>query len=107
MQDAGDLQAVSDQTGTLVLDRKGQVKSSTGELVGSSGDVAAEIIYSMLQVCFEFEYGGGSGVYERLRFAMDGLQDSAGVLDPAKNEELRRMIGMCTSWWCLVPEHCC
>lgn len=49
-QDASELRAVNGQVGTLVMDRKGQVLSSTGELLGSAGDVAAEILYSMLQV---------------------------------------------------------
>jgi hypothetical protein len=41
---------VNGQVGTLVMDRAGRVQSSTGELLGAAGDVAGEIIYSMLQV---------------------------------------------------------
>jgi hypothetical protein len=65
-QDAGALRAVSGQTGTLVLDIQGQVLSATGELRGTSGEIAAETIYSM-------------------------LLDSSSVLDASQKEELRRM----------------
>ncbi|KAG6615016.1 ragulator complex protein LAMTOR4-like [Phytophthora cinnamomi] len=64
--DAGALRAVSGQTGTLVLDIQGQVLSATGELRGTSGEITAETIYSM-------------------------LQDSGSVLDTSHKEELRRM----------------
>lgn len=66
MQDAGALRSVSGQTGTLVLDNQGQVLSATGELRGTSGEIAAETIYSM-------------------------LQDSSSVLDTQQKEELERM----------------
>lgn len=66
MQDAGALRSVSGQTGTLVLDNQGQVLSATGELRGTSGEIAAETIYSM-------------------------LQDSSSVLDMQQKEELERM----------------
>ncbi|RLN94462.1 hypothetical protein BBJ28_00005391 [Nothophytophthora sp. Chile5] len=54
------------QTGTLVLDRQGQVLSATGELRGTTGEIAAETIYSM-------------------------LQDTSSVLDGSQKEELLRM----------------
>lgn len=57
---------MSGQTGTLVLDIQGQVLSATGELRGTSGEIAAETIYSM-------------------------LQDSGSVLDASQKEELQRM----------------
>lgn len=60
------MRAVSGQTGTLVLDIQGQVLSATGELRGTSGEIAAETIYSM-------------------------LQDSSSVLDAGQKEELQRM----------------
>ena len=65
-QDAGVLRSVNNQTGTLVLDIQGQVLSATGELRGTSGEIAAETIYSM-------------------------LQDTSSVLDTSQKEELRRM----------------
>ncbi|KAF4323132.1 hypothetical protein BBO99_00002683 [Phytophthora kernoviae] len=65
--DAGALRSVGGQTGTLVLDLQGQVLSATGELRGTSGEIAAETIYSM-------------------------LQDSSNVLDKSQKEELQRMI---------------
>ncbi|ETP28597.1 hypothetical protein F442_22129, partial [Phytophthora nicotianae P10297] len=64
--DAGALRTVNGQTGTLVLDINGQVLSATGELRGTSGEIAAETIYSM-------------------------LQDSSSVLDASQKEELQRM----------------
>ncbi|RLN49089.1 hypothetical protein BBJ28_00021697, partial [Nothophytophthora sp. Chile5] len=65
-QDAGALRTVSGQTGTLVLDRQGQVLSATGELRGTTGEIAAETIYSM-------------------------LQDTSSVLNSSQKEELLRM----------------
>ncbi|CAH0474673.1 unnamed protein product [Peronospora belbahrii] len=64
--DAGALRTVTGQIGTLVLDMQGHVLSSTGELRGTSGEIAAETIYSM-------------------------LQDTSCVLDTSQKEELRRM----------------
>ncbi|KAL7683902.1 putative ragulator complex protein LAMTOR4 [Plasmopara halstedii] len=64
--DADALTIVSGQTGTLVMDRKGLVSSATGELCGTSGEIAAETIYSM-------------------------LQDSNSILDTNQKEELQRM----------------
>ncbi|CAI5729745.1 unnamed protein product [Hyaloperonospora brassicae] len=65
--DAGALRTVPNQTGTLVLSVLGQVLSATGELCGTSGEIVAETIYSM-------------------------LQDSSSVLDTSQKEELQRMI---------------
>ncbi|CEG49665.1 uncharacterized protein PHALS_07417 [Plasmopara halstedii] len=66
IMDADALTIVSGQTGTLVMDRKGLVSSATGELCGTSGEIAAETIYSM-------------------------LQDSNSILDTNQKEELQRM----------------
>ncbi|DAZ98535.1 TPA: hypothetical protein N0F65_007034, partial [Lagenidium giganteum] len=63
--DAEALRAVSNQVGTLVLDRSGDVLSCTGELAGTAGEDAAKAVFSM-------------------------LQDSASVLE--RTEELQRMI---------------
>ncbi|KAL4111126.1 hypothetical protein PRIC1_002807 [Phytophthora ramorum] len=64
--DAGALRTVNGQTGTLVLDVQGQVLSATGDLRGTTGEIAAETIFSM-------------------------LQDSSSVLDASQKEELHRM----------------
>uniref|UniRef100_A0AAV1V013 Late endosomal/lysosomal adaptor and MAPK and MTOR activator 5 n=1 Tax=Peronospora matthiolae TaxID=2874970 RepID=A0AAV1V013_9STRA len=65
--DAGALRTVHNQTGTVVLNVSGQVLSATGDLCGTSGEIVAETIYSM-------------------------LQDASCVLDTSQKEELQRMI---------------
>ncbi|GLE01801.1 hypothetical protein PINS_up010639 [Pythium insidiosum] len=65
--DAESLCAVSGQIGTLVLDRSGDVLSSTGQMLGAAGEHTGKLIFSM-------------------------LQDTQSLLDHENKEELQRLV---------------
>ncbi|KAF0722729.1 hypothetical protein LEN26_008138 [Aphanomyces euteiches] len=69
---------VPHQVGTIVLDKEGQIVSSSGDLVGPSGEDAARVIQSLLLDCGDLHFlksqSADDEALERLTIAFPGFQ---------------------------------